>query len=474
MTLHTPDFKGRAGPLGPPRTARHPRLPLGLLLAVLSLTGIATPLRSQQPPEPQISEAVAAEFGQLRTLTDAKSYAPALALIDRLLASVGPDSYDRILLSQIKAQVLLTQGAYSAAIAPLEDALRLGDFPGYLTDTARTDTLFLLAQLHQQQAGETKADLPAQRAALGRATDYLRRWQARIQKPTTDGQLFAASLLYQQATLDPDRADPALLAEARRAAETGLTLQIKPPASLYVLILATHQQRHDHARAAELLELLVAQHPDNTGYWQQLVSTYLSLAAAAAPSEREVTRHNLRAILAIERAQARGHLSTPRDQFNLVALYLGIRQFAPAITLLEKGLATGTLENTRRNWELLISALQQSSRDPDALAAVENAIAALPADGQFEFTLAQLHYTAGRLAEARRHLERAVKKGGLEKPGQTHLFLAYTCYELKDYPAAADAAQAATAHDDVKKDDLARLTQAIAEALPPSDSVNNK
>jgi predicted Zn-dependent protease len=434
------------------------------VLCLLLLCSV--PLRAQQPPAPpQISEPVAAEFGRLRTLAEAKSYAPALALIDRLLGTVPADSYDRVLLNQIKSQILLTQGAYADAIAPLEDVLRLADRPGYLAEATHTDTLFLLAQLHRQQSVETRAGLPARHAALDRALGCLRRWQARIQKPTTEGQLFAATLLYQQATLEPDHVNTDTLLEARRAAREGLALQLRPPASLHVLLLAIHQQREEHAEAAELLELLVAREPDNPGYWQQLVSTYLALAAASAPDERLAARHNLRALLALERAQARGHLATPRDRFNLVALHLGLRQFAPAIALLETGLADGTLENTRRNWELLVNAHRQAGQPAAALATLENAVAALPADAQLAFTLAQACYTAGRLADTRRHLESALKKDGLENPGQARLFLAYTCYELKDYPAASSAAQAAAAHPDVKKEDLARLVQAISEAL---------
>lgn len=57
-----------------------------------------------------------------------------------------------------------------------------------------------------------------------------------------------------------------------------------------------------------------------------------------------------------------------------------------------------------------------------------------------------------------------MRKGSLDKPGQSRLFLAYVAYELKDFPAAAGAARDAAAYDDVKKDDLARLNQAIAAA----------
>ena len=431
-----------------------------LLLAALTL-GLPTAASAQTVP-PEISAPVSAELGKLRELTEAKSYAPALAIIDRLLASVPDDSYDRALLVQIKAQIFLTEGNYAAAIAPLEDALRFADRPGFLAESAHRDSLFILAQLYQQQASESKAP-DRQRTALAKAADYLKRWQAISSAPTADGQLFAASLYYQQATLNADRIDAAALAEARRAAEAGLLLQIKPSDSFYVLLLAAAQQRADFAQAADLLELLVARKPASSAYWQQLTSCYLSLAAASK-NERDTDRFHLRALLALERAQAAGLLRSPAENQHVVSLYLNLRQFDPAIVLLKKGLADGTLDNTRRNWELLANASQQARREPQAIASLELAVSRLPADGQLEFTLAQLLYAAGRIADARAALERAVKKGLLEKPGQTRLFLACTAFELKAYDDADRWARDAATFADVKKDDLTRLHQAIAEA----------
>ncbi|MET0263320.1 MAG: hypothetical protein ABW223_10510 [Rariglobus sp.] len=415
------------------------------------------------PSAPQVSEAVANELGKLREFTESKSYAPALALIDRLLGTVGAESYDRTLLSQIKTQIYLTEGNYAAAISPLETAVTLGERLGYLPATTINESLFLLAQLYQQQGSELK-EPTRQRAAIDKSIDYLRRWQSRVTKPTPESQLFAASLLYQKATLDSARVDSDVLAEARRAADEALVLQIKPPASIYILILATLQQREDHQGSAEILELLLEKNPTNASYWQQLASTYLALAASTK-NEQEISRYNLRALLTIERAQARGLLTSPKENFNLIALYLSIRQFGPAIALLEKGLVDGSVENTRRNWELLANAYQQTQREDAAITALEKAVQKLPADGQLEFTLAQLLYSRTRVTDAREHLERAIKKGNLDKPGQTRLFLAYTAFELHAHEDAARWAKDAGAFDDVKKEDLSRLTKAIDEAL---------
>lgn len=437
-----------------------------LLAAALALAAPSTPVRAQPAgAAPQITDAVAGELGRLRELTDAKTYAPALALIDRLLPATGAESYDRTLLSQIKAQIFLTEGRYAEAIAPLEDALHIGERHGYLPEATRLELLFLLAQLNQQQGAEAK-DPSRQRALLERAATYVRHWQAISPRPTPQVQLFAASLFYQQATLNSDKADPALLAAAQHEAREGLLLELRPNNNLYILLLAAHQQREEHEQAAEILELLVEKNPSNASYWQQLVSSYLTLAGAGK-NPREADRLTLRAMLAVERAQALGLLTSPKEHFNLAILHLNLRRFDTAAEILESGLADGRIENTRRNWELLASTRQQAGDDARALSTLEKAIAALPAEGQLEFNLAQLLYARTRPAEARRHLERAVEKGRLDKPGQARLFLAYTAFELQDHDAAARWVAEAARFDDVKKDDVTRLAKAIDEAARP-------
>jgi hypothetical protein len=436
----------------------------GLGLAALLFLAATPRLHAADTPAPTLTEATAAGLGHLRELTEKPDYPAALTVLDGLLATSPADSYDTALLSQIKAQILLQQSRYADAIAPLETALRLGERHDFFPPATLRDSLFLIAQLYQNRASETK-QVSEQRALLDRAASYLARRQQLAPQSTPELQLFAASLHYQRATLDSAHPDLAALAESRRAAREGLVLQLNPNLNLYILLLADAQQREDFATAADLLEVLVSKKPDSESYWRQLVSTYLTLAATAAPDERAARRFNIRALLAFERARDRGYLATPADAFNRVALLLTLQRTDEAIALLEKGLADGTLANTRRNWEVLASAYQQTRRDADALATLEKAAAALPYDGQLEFSVAQLHYAAGRLPEARTHLERALaKKAPVDKPGQARLFLAYIAYELKAYDDAARWAREARAYDDAKPADITRLDQAITEA----------
>ena len=88
-----------------------------------------------------------------------------------------------------------------------------------------------------------------------------------------------------------------------------------------------------------------------------------------------------------------------------------------------------------------------------------------PLDGQLEFTLAQLYYGDDKASEAYTHLEAAVAKGHLDKPGQTRVFLAYVAYEMKRFEDAAKWADAAAGEADVKKEDITRLQRAINDAI---------
>jgi predicted Zn-dependent protease len=439
--------------------------------AAILILGWSLAARAQEAPKKEISDAVSAGFGQLRTLTDAKNYAGSLKLLDTLAAGAAPESFDLALISQIKAQILLVDGKYEPAIAPLETALALGDRHRFFEPRALLEQRYLLAQLHYQVAAEAK-DASRQRDGYDRALAVLRTWFATTPSPTAEAHLFAASLLYNRATVIAGKSEAGFLREARTEAERGLALQPKANLQLYVLILAALQQLGHAGESAEILELLVKHQPDSSTYWQQLAATYLNLAADTK-DDAEAFRHHLRAVLTLERAQARGLLNSPKDRLNLIAIYFNIRRFDRAAGLLETGLAEGSIENQRRNWELLASAYQQQRQDTRAVDAFERAVRALPQDGQCELGLAQLHYNSGRVEAAYRHLEVASNKAGIDKPGQAKLFTAYVACELQRYDDAARWIAAAAVHDDVKKDDLTRLDRAVRDALRDRAALRN-
>ena len=84
-----------------------------------------------------------------------------------------------------------------------------------------------------------------------------------------------------------------------------------------------------------------------------------------------------------------------------------------------------------------------------------------------------MHYGAGRTPDALVHLERAVAKGNLKKPGAAYLFLGFTAYELQKYEDAAKWADVATQQADIKADDAKRLKRAALDALKERQALKN-
>lgn len=448
------------------RALRRPAFALGLAFAALTLSPVCSPALRAQPaelPKKEVSEKTSSGFTKLKPLVDAKDYASALALVDQLLASAAPTSFDTYVLSQIKAQIHLSQNLLPAAIAPLETALRLGEGNTNFFDAASNlDQINLLAQLYYQVAAEEKSPA-AQRAGYEKALTFMDRWLARTTQPTAEAHAFCASLLYNLGTLDAKPAI-ALLQKAIGHAQEARLLALKPSSQIQFILIACHLQLGEHARAAELLELAAAADPKSGSTWSQLQSLYLNAAAETKDADLAY-RNNLRALSTLERAQAQGFLNSPKDHYTQVAILFNIQQFSRAAELLEKGLADGTLENSKRNWELLASAYQQTNRDEKALDTLTRAVRQFPADGPLEFSLAQFLYNTGQVTEAYQRGAASLAKPGIEKPGQIQIYLAYLAYELQRYDEAAKWIDAARLGGDVPATTLDPLAKAVADAV---------
>ncbi len=430
---------------------------------LLLITLLPAACLAQQASSATPSEMASESLGKLRALVAENQLDEAIKLLNTGLSAAIPKSYDVALFSRIKAQALLQKSAYLEAAQALETTLELGTQPGFFTASEMREQRYLLCQIYNQLANETKPEETALKARfLDLAYQNLETWFKTTPNAPPDAYLLAVSLLYGQATASPNSINNDKLRAAKVAATRGTYLQLKPKDSFYLWFLTISQQLGEDIEAAETLELLARNNPGNSTYWEQLFATYVSLSLDAA-DEDSMYKYQLRAVLTVERAQALGFLKTTSDRVNLVRLYLGLDRPRDAVRLLEAGLADGSIENTRANWEILSAAYQEAHAPDQAIDALKRATRALPREGVIEGTLAQLLYDAGRLKEARDHLLRAIEKGNLDKPGATHVFLAYTAYELEDYAMAARWAKVAETLPDVQINELVRLQKAIAE-----------
>lgn len=444
---------------------------VALLTSVTILPNRSGAAEEQGPPglNEKVSEALQQK---MKPLLDAKNWDGAMAVIDSVLVGLDPNGYDTAFLSDIKAKIFLQKNDYASAIGPMETTLRLADAnKNFFDKKTILDVVYFLAQIYYQE-GTSSKDPTVQKNYFNKSSAYIKRWLQTTPKKNQEASLFYASILYNQAVVNPDKVDLELIKRVQTEVQEGLLTSLKPKEGFYVLLLASLQQIGDLAGSAEVLEQMVKVKPDNRTYWLQLLATYLNLGGGTEKDEQKSRESFARAINTMERAQALGLMQTPKDNYNLVTMYYNAGQFGRATDLLYSGLKSGAIESDLKNWQLLAYSYQQIGRDAQAIAVLKEAGAAFPS-GQIEFQIGQIYSQMdNRTAEAYAYYSKAVEKGGLEKPHSAYMFLAYTAFELEKFDEALAAINKTIGSPDGQKDAQApRLKQAIEDAVKEREAM---
>lgn len=385
----------------------------------------------RQPPS--LSERTGEALSKLTPLINEKKWDEIFTLLNSI-PNVGPTSYDKVMILDISSKIFLQKDDYAGAIGPMEEALKIADEQGYWDETTTLNTLYLLSQLIYSEASVIK-DKAQQAAQVAKAAGYLGRWQKLNPKPTPDSTMFYAQILYAQATANPEQINQAVLKQASDVLDAGMRQAIHPKDGFYQLKLALLQQANDYQGAAELLELMVKKFPDKKDLWQFLMQCYLQLGNDKDPAKAREAY--VRAINAVERAQAMGLMKDEKDNDNLVKVYLLSGQFNQGTKLLHAGLRSGGIENTLANWRLLGSYYQQADKPLDAIAALEEAAKLYPREGMLNLQIGELHRGLNRSQEALNNYRIALQKGNLEKgPRMTLQLAAFAATDIDDFEAA--------------------------------------
>ena len=442
--------------------ARSAHLALALALALPAGVTVAQ-AQAPAPQPPSLNEKVSAEFQKLKPLQDSKNWDGMIALLDGLIPTVGPSSYDLAYIQDMRARLLAGKDQWAKAIETMELSLKISDANHYFDKNKTLEMLLFLAQVSYQEA--TTIKVPAQQQMyLNKAAEFFKRWLKDTPKATPEISAFYATILLQQAVADPKNINQDLLKQARAEVDKLFLSSIRPKEQLYFLLLAILQQGSDNERASEVLELIAKQFPTKKDYWPQLWATYLNLANDK--DEAKARTNFIRAINTVERAQAQGFMNTPKDNFNLVSLYIQVNQFGKATDLLYAGLKSGAIENDPKNWIYLGYYYLQINRNLDALAVLKEAALLFPNNGQFDLQIGEIYRQDEKMKEARHHYREALRKGGLDRPHAVHTLLANVSYELEDFDEALKAIVAAEGYPESKKDAyLGRLKEAIQAAI---------
>lgn len=393
------------------------RVARGAFLAAVGLALIAAPAvrLSAQDAETdrprQLTEATQEIFNKVWPLIEAKNWEQAIPLLNEALAKAKPDSYDAAMGSVILAQVYLQRNTpggsdYAAAIPLLETVLRLG----YHDKTRLLEFTFTLAQLYNI-TGNT-----------ARAEELAYRWLDTAEKWKIENVIFAVSVTLQRAQGKDGKVDMPAVEKALGILKKAMMTFVAPTEQLYQVLAISYQLTNDYEKAAEVFEILVSKWPKNKQYWQQLYALYVN------------SNQPLRAILTLERAQALGILSTPKDYLSKVGLYYNLQRYDRVIDILEKGLKDGNIDSEPNNYELLAAAYQQTFQEFKAVDTYERAIKKFPDHaGKYYISITNIFWEMQKYAEALNAIEKGLAAGNVENPGKLYMFAAYICFELKKY-----------------------------------------
>jgi tetratricopeptide (TPR) repeat protein len=455
-----------------------------LLPALLLFAGPALARADDQDqpekPKAELSEPVAEKLQGLAPLEAAKQWDQAISLVDSLLATVSPNSFDNAELSMIKANYLVKKNRPLDALEPLETALRLSDTYGFFAARAQ-DLRFYLANLYYDRGGTVnKKNVEAQTADYQKARTYIEKWLQITEQDhsgapmssdalskLSNAKVVYASLLFTMADVDPKHPNIPLVRKALAEVDAGLSTTARPPDNFYVIKLAALQRLSDYAGAADILEHVLKTKTDNKTYWQQLVAFYMTLAGEAEKNRasQQARDYNIRAIVSIERAQQHGALLAPEDNFTLVGLYFNVGQYSQAAELLENGLHHGAIKSTESNWILLANTYQELHKDMKAVEVLREASGIFPTSGQFDYLAAQILYGLNKTSDALAAIQSSVAKNGGNQQGQRWLFLSYLAYELQNYELTKSAAENALKYPNVDVHQADSLRDAANSAL---------
>jgi hypothetical protein len=453
-----------------PSLSRRTRTAQAALALAVGLAGTSAAFAQQPPAKPAAttSEKVSAELPKLKPLQEAKNFAGMIALLESLLPLAGPNSYDLAYIEDMRGQLYAATETWGKAVSSREVALRLAEANEFWDKNKRLEMMLFIAQVSYQNATSIKVPVE-QQASFKKATDYLKRYLKDAPKVTPEITTFYASLLLQQAVADPKNPNKELLGQAKGEVEKLLQSAVRPKENVYFLLLNIFLQEGDTAKSAELLEILVKQFPTKKDYWPQLWASYLNMANDK--DEAKARANFARAINTVERAQALGFMNTPKDNFNLVSLYIQVNQFGKACDLLYDGLKKGTIESDPKNWQYLGYYLVQINRNLDAIRILQEASKLFPNNGTFEQQIGEIYRQDEKMKEARQHYKEALRKGGLDRPHAVHTLLANVSYEMEDFDEALKSINDAEKFPEASKDAyLKRLKEAIVQAKNEADA----
>ena len=344
-----------------------------------------------------MSERVFKIIGEAQAFVDAEDYAAAREVVDDALERRRLSTYERAHMLNIKGYTWYEQDNLETAIATYEEALALEDLPVSMLITLRLTLgqVNLVAENYAESEKHLRALLALETQDIG-----------------SNKALLAASLMGQERFAEA--LTPLVDAIESEEAAGGTVRE-----NWLSMLSSVYFELDDYPAMREVIEKLVVLYPR-----EQYLMNLAALHGQLGESEKQLAL--------IESLRDDERLARPTDLTMLVNLYLGAELPYEAASLLDSELASGRVESTVKNLELLSQAWYLSAETERAIAPLAKA-AEMSESGEIYLRLARLHMDAYEWAEAEEAARAALDKGGLKEEGHAWLLRGMAQVRLKQF-----------------------------------------
>jgi len=336
---------------------------------------------------PTMSESTFKRLGEAQEFIDAKDWAGAQAVLNRMLErSRNLNGNEVGQVYNMLGFIHFSKEDYDAALDAYRKVIDQGeDIPEGL----ETTTLYTLAQL--SFVAERYQD----------ALDYMETWISKASNPGADPHIFMGQVYYQMK--DYDASIDQIETGIRIAKERDLTLK----ENWWALLNYLYFEKENWPKVLEILEILVRDFPKRD-YWIRLAGIH-----GQQGNDKEQ-------VYAMQGAYTAGFLDRERDLTNFAGLLMQEQVPYRAAMVLSTGFEDDMIERSAKNLQGLGSAWQLA-QEPDKAIPVFEEAGELSDDGKIYERLAQLYLDVDKFDDCVTASQNALDKGGLRSSQQVYI-----------------------------------------------------
>lgn len=353
---------------------------------------------------PALSERIYKVLGKAQEFADANDYPSAMLALEEGLGYKLEklNSYERAQYYNFKGFLFYTQEKYPEALKEYANLLLQENLPAAMED----QTVYTMAQLYFIEEEYLKS------------IDMMLRWLEYQETPTAQPLIILGQAYYSLGTVEglPEskargyfkKAIPNIL----QAIELYKASGKEPKENWYLLLRVMYFEMKENQKVVDILELLIDKWPKKS-YWLQLAGMYGEMGTEAK-TEKERVALEKKQMSTYEVAYRQGFLEKGSELISMSQLYMYHEAPYWASVVLEKGIESGKIEKTEKNYEFLAQSRMNAQDLRQSLSPLRSA-AEISKDGELYQKLGQVYMSLDDFKNAAKYFGLSLKKGGLKR-----------------------------------------------------------